>query len=300
MTTQHSAQKKQLSVVLATKNEEANITKCLESVKGLADEIIIFDEQSTDATRSIAKSFGARVYQVRHEENFHITKQKSIAAAEGEWILQLDADEVVTEPLRQEIKQVLSMSYSELKSRRPNDPALWSLFTKHTQIVETRDGTLGKKTGEIVAFFIPRRNLFIGKPLSSGGRYPDGVIRLIKNGKARLPAKSVHEQMELDGEVAWLFSDLLHNDSPTIQKYIARLNRYTDLHAVDLDSSGVRKDALGILIYTFWHMPIQFLLGYIRFRGYRDGIRGFIWAIFSACHYPLAYYKFYLGEYSSK
>ncbi|KKU80346.1 MAG: Glycosyltransferases involved in cell wall biogenesis [Candidatus Amesbacteria bacterium GW2011_GWA2_47_70] len=88
-----------LSVVLATRNEEANLTRCLEAVKSIANEIIIADEQSTDKTVGIAKKFGAKVISVPHQENFHITKNIAIDAARGDWILQLDADEVERRPI---------------------------------------------------------------------------------------------------------------------------------------------------------------------------------------------------------
>lgn len=88
--------KKTLSVVLATRNEEENLGRCLESVKSLADEIIVVDEYSTDKTVEIAKKYGAKVFLEPHHDNFHVTKQVALEKATGDWILQLDADEVVT------------------------------------------------------------------------------------------------------------------------------------------------------------------------------------------------------------
>lgn len=286
---------KTLSVVLATRNEESNIAACLSSVKNIANEIIVFDEYSTDDTQKIAKSFGAIVYSVQHEDIFHVTKQKAISAAGCDWILQLDADEIVSKELAQEIQEVLSMSDEEIKRRRPESSRQWNLFKRHQHVVEARDGKLGKKTNEVVAFFIPRRNLFIGEPLIHAGVYPDGVIRLVKRNKAYLPAKSVHEQMVIDGEVAWLFSDLIHNDSPTLTKYLKRMNRYTDLRAADLKVMQIPKNITQLFVATFLSLPSQFALRYLRRRGYKDGIRGFLWALLSAWQYPLAYYKYYFN-----
>lgn len=99
-----------LSVVLSTFNEEKNIGDCLKSVKDIADEIIVFDESSTDKTREIGESLGAEVFKVKHEALFHITKQKAIDAATGDWILQLDADERVTPSLGEEIRKVVNNS----------------------------------------------------------------------------------------------------------------------------------------------------------------------------------------------
>ncbi|MFC1625080.1 glycosyltransferase, partial [Patescibacteria group bacterium] len=94
---------KKLSVVLSTYNEEKNIGDCIKSFKGIADEIIVFDESSTDKTRIIASKLGAEVTKVKHEAIFHKTKQKAIDKATGEWILQMDADERITPELSKEI-----------------------------------------------------------------------------------------------------------------------------------------------------------------------------------------------------
>ncbi len=286
---------KKLSVVLATFNEESNIAKCLSAVKGLADEIIIMDESSTDKTREIARSFGAKVYKVEHEPIFHVTKQKAIAKATGDWILQLDADEIVTPEMKEEIKFVINAAYDQIKSRIIS-PKKQKLFSKHMQIIEARDGKLGKKTGEIVAYFLPRKNLFLGKPLVHAGVYPDGVIRLIKKGKAYLPAKSVHEQMVIDGEVEWLVSDLEHHDSPTIERYIERLNRYTTLRAKDLKDAKTSKSLMTFFIYTTIKPVFVFSMLYFRHKGVVDGIRGFLWSAFSSIQYPLGYYKYWLDK----
>ena len=288
---------KRLSVVLATRNEEENIGRCLESVKDIAGEIIVFDEESTDKTREIAKKFGAKVFIVSHEPIFHKTKQKAIDKASGEWVLQLDADESVTPELAKEIREVIN---SPSTIHHPPSSKKARLFARHQRVIETRDGKLGKNTGEVVAFFIPRRNLFLGKPLIHAGVYPDAVIRLIKQGKARLPAKSVHEQMIIDGEVAWLFNDLIHTDSPTLARYIARLNRYTDLHAQELADEKVPKNLFYLALYTI-HKPLfTFLKLYIRHKGFLDGMYGFVWSVFSAWHFPISYFKYWTGEYNNK
>jgi glycosyltransferase involved in cell wall biosynthesis len=99
---------KKISVVLATYNEEENLPRCLESVKSLASEIVIVDGTSKDKTVEIAKAFGAKVLVTTNPTNFHINKQKAIDRATGDWILQMDADEVVSEELSSEIKKIIS------------------------------------------------------------------------------------------------------------------------------------------------------------------------------------------------
>lgn len=295
-----------LSVVLAIRNEESNLPSCLESVKDLADEIIVFDEQSSDKSVEIAKKYGAKVSIVAHQDNFHITKQKAIDAATGDWILQLDADERVTPELAKEIKKVVLMDLDischpeyfkngvilPFTNHQPLNTRHLSLFSRHQSLIEKREGKLGKQTGEVVAFFIPRRNLFLGKPLIHAGVYPDGVIRLIKKGKARLPGKSVHELMEVDGEVGWLFNDLIHNDSPTLSKYLNRMNRYTDLHAGQLKEKKVSRNALFLIHYSLFKPLFIFLKLFFIHKGFLDGMCGFLWSSFSALHFPLAYFKY--------
>jgi glycosyltransferase involved in cell wall biosynthesis len=283
--------RKKLSVVLAVRNEEANLASCLDSVKNIADETIVVDENSIDKTVAIAKSFGAKVYLEPHHEIFHITKQKALDRASGDWILQLDADEVVTPSLRDEIKKTINMTNQEIEEREIPDKRKWKLFMRHQKLVE-RATPLRSSSYEgqgVVAFFIPRINLFLGKPLIHAGVYPDAVIRLVKRGKARFPAKSVHEQMEIGGEVSWLFNDLMHNDSPTLRKYLMRLNRYTDLHASELALRHAPKDMFYFCYYTIFKV----ISLYIRHKGFQDGLAGFLWSAFSAWHFPIAYFKYW-------
>lgn len=281
-----------LSVVLAVRNEETSIGFCLESVRRLADEIIVVDEYSTDKTREIAEEYGAKVFLEPHHDIFHITKQKALERATGDWILQLDADEVVTCGLAKEIVKVIKKT----PRRRPNGllrgRGKLELFKKHQKLIEERDGPIGKKTGEIAAFFIPRVNYFLGKPLIHAGVYPDGVIRLVKKGKAHFPQKSVHEQIQINGEVAWLFNDLEHHDSPTLKKYFVRMNRYTDLHAQELKEKSILKNALTMFNYVTIKPLFVFCSLFFRHKGFLDGPRGFLWSFFSALHYPIAYFKY--------
>jgi glycosyltransferase involved in cell wall biosynthesis len=310
----HTNHRFTLSVVLATRNEEENIARCLNSIKNIADEIIIFDEHSADKTVEISKSFNVKIFDVDHNDNFHITKQKAIEKASGDWILQLDADEVVTPALAKEILVVINKPNNELLKHNINNPeflsASWitpstihktliaknlKLFIRHQQIVEKRDGQVGKPTGEAAAFFIPRMNMFFGKPLVHGGAYPDPSIRLIKRGKARLPAKDVHEIMEVDGVVGWLFNYMEHYDSPTFERYLWRSNRYTDLL-----SEEYRKKKLPVNFWTLFqytmHYPLStFLSLYFRHKAVLDGYPGFVWSFFSALRFPISYFKYLIS-----
>ncbi|MCS7092247.1 MAG: glycosyltransferase family 2 protein, partial [Patescibacteria group bacterium] len=284
-----------LSVTLATKNEEANIARCLNSVKDIADEIVIFDEHSNDDTVKIAKSFGAKVFDTDHEPIFHITKEKANKKACGDWILQLDADECVSEELAWEIKSILDGKHDQFIAKHINSKLKKykdRLFYQHQENINKRDGRRDSD-GEVVAYYLPRKNMFLGKPITYAGVYPDGVIRLFKKGKAYLPGESVHEQMKVNGRVSWCYFDLLHYDSPTFERYLYRANRYTDLTAMKFKSQNVSVSLWNLLYYSFVKPTLFFVKLYFRHLGFRDGMRGFIWSFFSALHFPIAYFKYY-------
>lgn len=249
-----------ISVVLATYNEEGNLENCLKSVEKLADEIIVVDGGSSDKTLNIAKKFKAKIIQTNNPPIFHINKNKAIDAATAAWILQLDADEVVAEDLASEIKQEIS------------------------------------KQSEINGYWIPRKNFFLGKFLTKGGQYPDYTLRLYRKEKGRLPAKDVHEQALVEGKVGFLKHDLLHTRDKTFSQYLERSNRYTDLLALQLKEGRAKMNIFSFLNFTFLKPTFWFLKAYFRHRGYVDGFPGFIFALFSSLRFPIAYIKFVINK----
>jgi len=280
--------KQTLSVALATHNEEGNIGFCLESVKGLADEIVVVDGQSSDKTAEISRSFGAKVLVKENLQMFHINKQKAIDMCKGDWILQLDADERVSSKLAEEIKRCIGMSDFEMEEYQASIPKL-KLFRRHQKLIEERNDQVGKPNEPYVAFFLPRANYFLGRFLKSGGVYPDGVIRLFKKGKAYLPCKDVHEQFVIDGRVGWMQNDLLHYDSPTFKKYITRNRRYTAFIATQYKEQKLSKDPITLIKYIFI-LPIHwFLLTFFRHKGFKDSWQGFVFSFFSALRFPVSY-----------
>lgn len=283
-----------LSVVLAVFNEENNLKDCLESVKNIADEIVIVDGGSSDHTVEIAKSFKAKIIETDNPPIFHINKQKALEAAKNEWILQLDADERVSEKLSKEIAEVITMDEEKLNDYQKNLPNK-KLFLRHQILIEKRDGKIGSEGEEYTAFFVPRLNYFLGKYLKYGGVYPDGVIRLVKNGKARFPAKDVHEQIEIKGRVGWLQNDLLHFDSPNFKRYLERNNRYINLIVDEMKNDKIGK-GLNQWISYFIVKPVSwFLMTQIRHKGILDGWQGIVFSFFSALRFPRAYFRYLVG-----
>lgn len=280
-----------LSVVLATFNEESNISDCLTSVKEIADEIVVVDGGSSDKTVEIAKSFEAEVILTDNPLIFHINKQKALEKASNEWILQLDADERVTKKLAAEISKIIDMNDEEIKQYQLEINRR-DLFLRHQRQVEQRDGKIGKDDGLFVAFFIPRLNYFLGKFLRYGGVYPDGVIRLVKKGKAYFPCKSVHEQIKIDGKVGWLANELYHIDSPTLKRYLERNSRYINLISIELQKDRIDKSLIQLLNYCLVKPLSWFFMTQIRYKGILDGWQGVVFSFFSAMRFPRAYLRY--------
>jgi len=252
-----------ISAALAVFNEEKNLRSCLESVQDLADEIVIVDGGSSDTTLEIAKEFDAKIIKTNNPPNFHINKNKAIEASSGDWILQLDADEVVSEELAREVKK-----------------------------------TISKKT-DINGYWIPRRNFFLGRFLEKGGQYPDYTLRFYKKGFGKLPAEDVHEQARVSGKVGYLKNDLLHQRDKSLSSYMERFNRYTDLFAGQLRQKNVKKNFFSAFDYFFTKPILWFIKAYLRHKGFVDGFPGFVFALFSSLRFPVAYLKFWSNHESS-
>lgn len=245
-----------ISIVLAVFNEEKNLDQCLKSIKDLADEIVIVDGGSKDKTVDIAKSYHAKVIETDNPPIFHINKNKAIKAATKEWVLQLDADEQVTKELATEIRDSI-------------------------------------KNNKINGYWIPRLNYFLGIFLKKGGQYPDYTLRLYKRGKGILPAKDVHEQAVVEGEVEYLKNPLLHFRDTSFSHYIEGLDRYTSLMAQKLKDQKVTLTPLSFLDYFITKPTVWFLKTYLRHKGFLDGFPGFVFSLFSSFRFPIAYIKFW-------
>lgn len=276
--------KQTISAVLATFNEESNIVDCLKSLKGWVDEIIIVDEQSTDKTKELAEGLGAKVFSEPHEQIFHITKNKAIAKAKSDWILQMDADERVTPEMKKEIIGILEGEYTGY------DSWISPLRKKINNIVKIfpEPKKLEKPAS---AYWLPRKNFFLTRYLKNTGQYPDPVIRLFQKGKAVLPAKDVHEQMKVDGTVGWLRSDLDHYATPNFSRYLLRENRYSSLQARFYKEQGLKVNFANTIIFLFFKPAGTFLNLYFRHRGFLDGFPGFVFSLYSGLHHAFSYMK---------
>jgi glycosyltransferase involved in cell wall biosynthesis len=191
----------ELSVILITKNEAANIRACLESV-GWADECIVVDSGSTDDTVAIARRMGAKVFEYDWP-GFGPQKNRALAHATGDWVFSIDADERVTPELRAELEQAMAR-------------------------------------GDAEGYFCPRLSQFCGSFIHHSGWYPDYVLRLFRRGKGRFSDSLVHESVQLDGRSAKLKSPLLHYsylDRADVERKVAH---YSDAAAKQMHAAGKR------------------------------------------------------------
>jgi glycosyltransferase involved in cell wall biosynthesis len=241
-----------LSLCIATFNEEKFLHYPLDSAYDFVDEVVIVDGGSTDKTISIAAAYGKkiRVIKTTNPPMFHLNKQKAIEAAKGEWILQLDADEELSDELKKEIKETVR----------------------------------GKAKAD--AYWLSRKNFFLGRFLTKGGVYPDRTIRLYRNGIARFPSKSVHENVEVTGKVGYLKNDLLHFADPKFSRYLKRWKRYNNLDAQLLVDEGKKPGFLNyFIVKPLW----TFIMMYGRHKGFMDGWQGFVFAFFSSIRFAAIY-----------
>jgi len=188
-----------LSVVVLTKNEESCVAQCLESVKW-ADEIIVVDDESTDKTVEIVRKYNCKVlFRKMDVEGRH--RNWAYAQARNEWVLSLDADEIVTPELKLEIEQVI-------------------------------------QSDAFAAYDIPLRN-FIGKYwVRHGGWYPAAKVRLFQKSKFKYEESEVHPRVFIEGPCGHLKSDIIHRGYPDLEHFLNSVNRQSTLEAVKWVKTG--------------------------------------------------------------
>jgi glycosyltransferase involved in cell wall biosynthesis len=225
-----------VSVAVVALNEEERLRACLESVVW-ADELVVVDAGSSDKTVAIAREFTDRVH-FRAWDGYGAQKNFAIGQCHGDWILSLDADERVSEALREEI-----------------------------------GATVRGGSGE-AGFFLPRRNVFQGRWVRHGGLYPDWQLRLFRRGRGAFAERAVHESVRVDGPTGRLRAPLIHESYRSVADAVARLNRYSDLAAADLVAAGRGGSLVDLLARPAW----RFVSMYALRGGFLDGWRGLVLA----------------------
>lgn len=236
-----------VSVLVTTHNEEAMIGACLDSVLWAGD-LLVVDSGSTDRTVEIARSRGARVLEHPYEGPA-AQKNWALPHCRFERVLILDADEWVPPPLAQEIQRLL--------------------------------GTAALADG----YWIPRRNLFLGRQLRHGDWGRDKVIRLVDRDRARYQDRLVHEEIDLSGPVPCLENFLMHDTFRGFRQYWPKVWRYAEHGAIELEKRGRTAGPLAIAGHAAW----RFGRGFLLHGGFLDGAPGFVAAAFDSFQTFLKY-----------
>ena len=217
-------------------NDEPNIRACLESIRW-ADEIIFVDSFSTDATAKIAAEFTGKVFQHKFEA-FGKLRNEAVARASHDWIFSLDTDERATPEIRDEMRALLA--------RGPESPA----------------------------YFVPRKNFFLGRWIKHCGWYPDYRQPQFFD-RRRLRYRDgdlVHESFDADGPVGHLKEHVIQIPFRDIKQFLGKMDRYSDLMARRLIEKGRRFHTHQLLT----HPAFTFAKMYLLRRGFLDGLQGFI------------------------
>ncbi len=223
-----------LSVIVITHNEAANIEACLRSVS-FADEVIVLDSGSTDATCVRAAALGAKVHHTLDWPGFGVQKNRALALATQSWVLAIDADERVTPVLAQQITSALAAD-------------------KHP------------------AYELSRLTQFCGRWIRHCGWTPDRVLRLFKRGSAEFSCDLVHERVVLKtGTAGRLPEPLLHYSYPTPAHYWRKLESYSQAWAKQRHLQGQKTTMLRAAVSGV----VAFIRSYVFRLGFLDGAMGF-------------------------
>lgn len=222
-------------MVIITFNEEENIARCINSVREVADEIIVVDSFSTDKTFSIAESLEVKI--IQHKFEGHI-QQKNFAKeqASHDWVLSLDADENLTEQLKQSILEV-------------------------------------KKIFDADGYAMNRLNFYCGKPIKTCGWYPDKKLRLWNRTKGEWTGINPHDKFELNtgSTIKHLQGDILHNTYPTHQSFLTQREKFATISAQHLQGENI----LFLILKMIFSAPFKFMRTYFFQLGFTYGGVGF-------------------------
>ncbi len=249
-----------ISAVVLTKNEAKNIKKCLECLS-FCDEIIVVDDFSKDSTRKIARKMGAKVLKRRMNKDYSEQCNYGLNKAKGEWIFFVDADEMVTKKLKDEI-------ISEIE----------------------------KSDNNVVGYKLKRIDYMWGKWLTHGEIGSFRSLRLFNKNAGGKWVRRVHPFFKVDGKVKVLKNPLLHYPHPTLRSFIKAINRWSTWHTIANKEEGKRASLSKILFYPLAHFLKNFLLNF----GFLDGMQGFVFAVTMSFHSFLSWSKLFLLQEKEK
>jgi glycosyltransferase involved in cell wall biosynthesis len=240
-----------VGAALIVRNEEKQIARCLQGVQW-ADEIVVVDGLSTDRTADICRQYGAKVVS-NPWEGYVRQRRIALSHIDSEWVLMVDADEVVSPPLAEEIRRFVASD-------------------------EQASGCL-----------ISRRNYFLGKWIRGCGWYPDYQLKLFRKDGVLFNDVEVHEGAIVCGKIVTLTNHIDHHTAPSLFDYIDRFNVYTSFEVANR-LTGLGKDSggwaemIGSALVHFWKT-------FVRRKGYQDGYHGFLVSVLSSMYKGVTYAK---------
>ena len=232
-----------LSVTIITLNEEDNIKRCLDSIKEIANEIIVVDSGSTDKTVEIAKKYGIKVYE-RKFDNYSNQKNYAAEKTTGDWILSLDADEKINTELAEEIKKAI-------------------------------------KTTNYSAYSIPRKNIILGKWIKYTRWQPelDRHVWLWRKGRGKW-LDEVHEELAVDGEVGRLKNAKVHYQYKKVSDFMDMMNRYSELDAGQRVKKGVKFSYFKFFLDPIYNFLVRYIYRWGFLDGWRGFVLSYLMGIY--------------------
>jgi glycosyltransferase involved in cell wall biosynthesis len=240
-----------LSCCVIACNEECNIRRCLESVSFADELVVVVDARSSDATEKIAREIGARVIEHPYQGNIE-QKNFALAQARGQWVLSLDADEAITEPLAREIRSVLAAPPAHI------------------------DG-----------YAINRVTYHLGRWIRHGDFYPDWQLRLFRRDRGQWSGVNPHGRVRLNGRTSRLDGECEHYSYRDLADQIDRIQDFSSIQARASRAAGSQVRTRDMILRP----PARFLRAYLLKQGFRDGVPGLVIAAATAFHVFLKYAK---------
>jgi (heptosyl)LPS beta-1,4-glucosyltransferase len=233
-----------ISAVVHTRNEASNIEACLASLK-FADEIVVVDNESSDRTVALARQAGAQIRFFKGDYGYpEPARAYGLTQLSGEWIFILDADERAT-------------------------PELGAELTRLAQDPQALDG-----------YLVPIKNFHFGRWLKRGGLYPDWHLRFFRRGRGHYPETGIHRGVRVEGTLGRVTEPILHYSYRHLEHYFEKFNRYTSAEAARLREQGHQPTGYDLILKP-WH---RFIKAYGFRGGFRDGLPGFLFHVFSAAY----------------
>lgn len=244
---------KSLSVIVSVWNEERKIARLLSSVSW-ANEIIVVDNSSTDATVSIAKKFTSKIFVRPNHPMLNLNKNYGFTKATSDWVLSLDGDEEIPPALASEIQQVIAQK------------------------------------SDIVGYWLPRKNIIFGKWIRHGLWWPDKQLRLFRRDRGEFPCKHVHEYLEADGPTGQLQEPYIHYNYETVSQFIRKMESlYTESEVEKLLSTNYQLTWTDAIRFP----TSDFVKVYFAQEGYKDGLHGLILALLQGFYAFIVFAKFW-------